>query len=91
MTTKVEQPVVKTESDKMWDQIKGLKIEMFSLPNQVVEQYCKRVKVEPSKLYITLNASSVLPALEVVLAGKYVLGSVGRYTTVEPVRSAYAV
>jgi len=79
--------VVKTEADKLWDRIKGLKIEMFALPNQTISQYCTFRQVEPSKLYITMSCTSVLPALEVALGPNFTIGYVGKYITIEPSKS----
>jgi hypothetical protein len=72
-----------TVADKIWNEIADKNIDMFALPNQTVKQYCKPVTVEPSKLYLLLNASSVLPSLEVALGSKFVVKMVDKYATVE--------
>lgn len=72
----------KTEADKIWNEIKDKKIEIFSLPSQIVSQYCKPSPVEPSKLYLIVSASSVLPALETALGPAYVLDRMERFITV---------
>lgn len=71
-----------TEADRIWSEIKDKKIDMFSLPSQVVSQYCKPVAIDPSKLYLLLTATSVLPALETSLGENYVVDRVERFVTV---------
>jgi hypothetical protein len=56
-----------TEADVIWGEIKDLPIDMFSLPNQKVSGYVKRMNVPGDQLLITLNVSSVLPALETAI------------------------
>lgn len=58
-------------SDIIWNDIKDRDIEMFALPGQKVFQYCKPIKLEPSKLYVEISASAVLPALETAVGSKY--------------------
>lgn len=76
------EPAVKTEADKIWEEIKDKKIEIFSLPNQVVSQYCKPSPIDPAKLYLTVSATSVLPALETAIGPSYVIDRVERFVTV---------
>lgn len=61
----------KTESDKIWEDIRGLDLNLFGLPNQIVESYCQVSLVEPSKLYLITKVSAVLPALEAAISNKY--------------------
>lgn len=56
-----------TEADLIWAEIKDLPIDMFSLPNQKVSGYVKKVNVPGDQLLLTLNVSSVLPALEIAI------------------------
>jgi len=65
----------RTESDKIWEDIKNVELNLFGLPNQRVEEYCAVATVEPSKLYLITKASAVLPALEEAVSGKYVVES----------------
>lgn len=60
-----------SESEKIWKEIKDTKIDMFSLPDQVVSQYCKPVIIEEHKLYLTFTVSSVVAALEQALNKDY--------------------
>jgi|SRR5579885_833155 len=75
---------VKTAADKMWDDIKDLKIEMFALPDQKVHQYCKPVTIDPSKLFLVASAGSVLPSLEAAIAPRYVVEKQDRFLIVTP-------
>lgn len=72
LTTPVALPVPPTpklESEKIWDEIRDLPIEMFALPRQFVFQYCDHLPfiVDPNKLYLVIKSSAVLPALETCL------------------------
>ena len=71
-----------TEADKIWLEIKNKKIDMFSLPSQVVSQYCRPASIDPSKLYLIPSATSVLPALESALGEAYVVDRMERFITV---------
>lgn len=81
---KIPQPIVKvaiSQSEKIWDEIKNLKLEMFALPNQFVHTYYKPMIIDPSKLCLTAltKASSVLPALEIAISPKYKLEQIDRF------------
>lgn len=62
-----------TEAGAIWSEIKDKNIEMFALPNQVVSMHAHPVNVEPNKLYLILNSTSVLPSLEAAIGKKYVV------------------
>lgn len=70
-----EKPVQKkaTEADKIWEEIKDVQLEMFSLPDQTVSKYCKPITVEPTKLYVTNSVQAVYPALENALGKKFTI------------------
>lgn len=78
----------KTQSiaDKIWEEIKDMKIDMFSLPNQVVSNYCRQIAIDPSKLYIIPNASALLPALDTALQGKYNVERIDKYLVISPIK-----
>lgn len=79
---KTETTTVLTEADKLWNQIKDLKIEMFALPDQTVSKYCIKAVVEPSKLYLLSNVGAFLPALEMALNNKYLVETMDKYIVV---------
>jgi hypothetical protein len=81
-TKKTENKVVKTAAEKIWDEIKDKKIEMFSLPSQTVSSHCNPVTVEPTKLYLQYKASSLIASLESSLGEKYKVEMSGRFITV---------
>lgn len=77
----VQQPQV-TEAEKIWAEIRFRPIEMFGLPNQVVEQHATPFPADPNKLFLTIRSSAVLPSLEatckdftVELADRFVIVS----------------
>lgn len=57
---------VKTEAEKIWEEIQFLPIEMFALPNQVVAQHCEPLPfaIDPSRLFLTTRSTATLPSLE---------------------------
>lgn len=67
--TEIAVSAVKTEAEKIWDEIKDLKIEMFALPNQFVWQYCTALpfNVDPNRLFLTTRSTATLPSLEASL------------------------
>lgn len=74
----------KTVADKIWEEIKDLKIEMFALPDQRVHHYCKPISIDPAKLFIIPTVGSFLPALEAVITPKYVVEKQDKYLLVSP-------
>jgi len=60
-----------TEAEKIWKEIHAVELDMFSLPGQTVEKYCKPAIVEPSKCYVNTSVQAVYPALETALGKKF--------------------
>jgi len=56
-----------TESDKIWEEIRRLNIEVFGLPGQTVEGHTTRILGSPNEVLLKLKSSAVLPALEQLL------------------------
>ncbi len=83
-TTKKSSSAAKpTKSDLMWDAIKNLPINMFSLPNQKVSDHVERVKVSNDQVHLRLKSSSVVAQLEKVLARGYKMEeNVGEFVVV---------
>jgi len=77
---------VKTEADKIWEEIKDKSIDMFSLPNQQVFQYCQPIPIDPSKLYVKLQATSVLPSLEAAVGKKFEVSLLDKYIVISRVK-----
>jgi hypothetical protein len=62
-----EKKVEVKESDRIWDLIKDLPIELYALPGQTVEMHCERRDILPNEVHLLLKSSAVLPALEEAL------------------------
>lgn len=60
-----------TEAQKMWEEIKNLRINMYAIPNQTIEGHVTRFEGDPRVLYLRPKTSAVIVALEEVLAGHF--------------------
>ena len=58
------------EADVIWEELRSLSIDMFALPDQMVENHLLRVRGVPNELYLRAKSAAALPALEVVLKGQ---------------------
>lgn len=60
---------VLTEADRIWEEIKNLPINLFSLPNQTIQMHVIRFKIIPDTVYLRINSKStaILPMLEQAL------------------------
>lgn len=78
-----------TQAVRIWNEIKDLRLEIFSLPNQIVSNYYKRIDVVPDKCYLVAltNATSVLPCLETAIGNKYLVEQVDKFTIIAPKNS----
>lgn len=72
----------KTIAEKLWSEIKAKYIDLFGLPNQVIEMHASPITVEPTKLYLMIKSSAVLPALEMALAPSYKVEQLDRYVVI---------
>ena len=63
-----------SEGEVLWNEIRGLPIDMFALPNQCVEDHLIRVAGAGvgvgDALYLRTKSPAALPALEAVLKGQ---------------------
>lgn len=82
MATK--EPNKDTVAAQIWEQIKEKPVNMFALPSQKVQDYCKPAVVEPNKCYLVLTstATALLPALEEALGKGYTVELAGKYIAV---------
>ena len=55
------------ESLKIWNEIKSVQLDLFSLPDQTIAKYCNPLPIDPNSLYVTITATAVLPALDIAL------------------------
>ena len=74
--------VEKTEADKIWDEIKDRRIELYALPNQTVKDHCAPIAIEPSKLYLRTKSTAVLPSLEFSCGNQFTVELVDKYVSV---------
>lgn len=74
-----------TEAGDIWNEIKDKPISMFALPNQRVHMHCHPLAVEPTRLYLLTNSSSVLPSLEGTLGHNFTVELASRYLIVSRV------
>lgn len=61
------------ESEKIWNEIKDLQLDLFSLPDQRVCEHVQRLDVMPNAVYGKLKSSAVFIALEVLLQEKFLV------------------
>lgn len=73
---------VRTDAQRIWDEIKDLPIQMFGLPGQLVNMHCTPVPVEPTRLYLTIRSSATLPSLETAVAGRFNVEQADRFVIV---------
>ena len=57
----------RTKADDIWDMIKGLTLDLFSLPGQTLEKNVTRLDVLPDLVHLKLKSTAVLPAMEEAL------------------------
>ncbi len=69
------------ESLKIWNEIKGVQLDLFSLPDQTVAKYCSPLPIDPTRLYVTITATAVLPALDVALSN-FNVESIGKWIVI---------
>lgn len=74
--------VLKTEAEKIWNEIRNLNVDLFALPNQKVNDHCEPVQVEPNKLFLLATASAFLPALESSLGTKFLVEKLDKFIVV---------
>ena len=73
-----------TPADKIWEEIKNVGLDIFSLTNKCVADYGTPVPVDPTRLFLTTKVGAFLPALEVALSKKYSVEKVDKYIVVAP-------
>ena len=78
-------PPVKTEAEKIWDEIKNRPILMFGLPDQYVLQHATFVTIEPSALYVTIRSSATLPSLESAVAPDFTVELADKFVIIRRV------
>lgn len=69
-------------AEKIWEDIKDEQLNMFALPDQTVAKYCTPIKIDPTRCFVTIKVSSVLPALEEALHTKFDVESAGKFVII---------
>jgi hypothetical protein len=69
------------ESLKIWNEIKNVQLDLFSLPDQTVAKYCNPLPIDPNSLYVTITATAVLPALDIALTN-FNVEAVGKWIVI---------
>lgn len=58
-------------ADQIWDDIQERELPLFAIPGKKVADYCERVDITPSKLFLRLKVTAALPMLEECFGKKY--------------------
>lgn len=74
---------VKSEAQKIWEEIQNLEIQMFGLPEQTVAHHCTPVTVEPNSLYLITRSSATLPSLEAAIGSKFTVELADKFIIVK--------
>jgi hypothetical protein len=84
VTSEIQDAKEKTLTQKIWDDIRNVKLNMFSLNNQFVHGYYKPLFVEPNRLYLVgaTTATAALPALEEAISPRYQVEQAERFVIV---------
>lgn len=73
----------KSPAEQIWEEVKDLPIDLFSIPGKRVQDFCRFHPVEPSKLYVVpLTASSFLTALERSVSPKFSVEQILHYVVI---------
>jgi hypothetical protein len=74
---------VMSDADKIWEEIKGIKINAFSLPNQEIQNHAVKVKSGSDELYLKLSSTAVIVSLEEALASKFTVEQADDFVVVK--------
>jgi hypothetical protein len=81
-TVQVNAALPPTEADKIWDEIKNKQVALFALGGKRVSDWAQPHPCEPTKLFLTTNAPSLLPELEAVIGSNYVCEKQDRFIVI---------
>lgn len=68
---------------EIWNNIKDMKLDLFSLPNQTVSLYAKPIPISDDVLYLEYKVPAFFPALENVVYSKYEVEMSGKWLIVK--------
>lgn len=78
----IESLIKGTNAGKIWDEIKGVEIDLFSLPGQTISIHAKPSVPDPESLFLSINSSAVLPAIEAAIQKRFKVELVDKYVVV---------
>jgi hypothetical protein len=85
----VEKKVI--DSDLIWDEIKGRKLDIFALDGQTVEKYFSKKAALPESLILKYKVSGAIPSLEESLKDTFDIELLdGGYVSVSRVQKKYS-
>lgn len=76
---------VKSEAEKIWDEVKNRPIQMFGLPDQFVFQHATFITVEPTSAYVIIRSSATLPSLEAAVAPDFTVELADKFVIIKRV------
>ncbi len=78
-------PPVKSEAEKIWEEIQNRPIMMFGLPSQFVFQHCTAINIEPSACYVSIRSTATLPSLEAAVAPDFTVELADKFVIIRRV------
>ena len=70
------------ESDKIWEEIKDKKINVFALPAKKVSECVEKVNIPANQLYVKITVGAVLTALEETLGEDFTVEMAEKFTII---------
>jgi hypothetical protein len=71
-----------TEAGKIWEEIKSKPLAMFSLPSQIVSDYCQPAKIDKNRCFLIHRAAAVIPSLEAAIGAGFTVETADKYIIV---------
>ena len=68
--------------DLTWKEIENIRLDLFALPDQVVNVHCRPIFIDSNKCYLETKSPAVLPALEAALSNKFDIEKADKYVIV---------
>jgi len=79
--------VASSPTHNIWEEIKNLDLNLYSLPNQKVHMHCKVIPLNEKELYLTSGVAGFLPALENAISSSYIVEKQDKYIIVKHAES----
>jgi hypothetical protein len=78
-----------TEAGQIWEEIKSKPVAMFSLPAQIVADYCQPVKIDKNRCFLIHKAAAVIPSLEAAIGTNFTVETADKYIIVSRAKNAF--